>query len=523
MLAPLNAKGPELPAGGQRIWVHFGLPPEVGAASNQFYSAFQISKDAEPQLVRVPMGGFDASVQLSEDAPNSQQASAYPNPRPEHTYAAAYPPVEYRILAAYKIWGAFHYFFAYRDLMDEDWDELLPQFLPRFIASKDAKEYNLTIAEMLTHVADSNVHAESDTLADYFGKAPVGLRLRLIEKHAVITEVLDPEARQAGVKIGDIVKTLDGETLVDRFKRQAQYVSASTTQSLGYSIITRILNGPDGSTAALSIEDRTGNRKQISLKRSSAYLDPLKTRRSTDVLHMLPGNIGYVDMERLQEEQIPQLIERFRGAKALVLDLRGLPANSAARLVAAHLSKEQQAPAAIVTGPLALSPDLQQGDKSSRSSSYFFVQTLPPSEPWKYLGRVIALIDERTTGAAERAALYLQAATKVDFIGTPSAGAESDTTNFTVPGGITVYFSGHDIRQATGGKLQRLGVQPSVTVTPSLDGIRAGKDEVLDKALEQISPKLAPAKPAADRALRSFLPSLLRNADGLLATNFLLN
>jgi C-terminal processing protease CtpA/Prc len=449
------------------------------------------------------MGGFSVMVRLSEDAAASQGIAASPNPKPDRTYAEPYPASEYRILAACKIWGVFHYFFAYRDLMDEDWDELLPMFLPRLIAAKDAKEYNLTIAEMLTHLADSNVRVESGTLTDYFGKAALGLRLRLIEKHAVITDIFDPEVRKAGVKEGDVVKTVDGETLVDRFKRQAQSVSASTTQSLGYTIISKILNGAEGSTAELSVEDRAGNRKQISLKRSTEYLNAFKAQRSGDALKLLPGNVGYVDLERLQTEEIPQLMDKFRDTKGIVFDMRGQPASSAARDIAAHLSGEQQPAAAIVTGPLTLSPDLQQADKASRSSSYFFVQTVPRLEEWKYKGKAIALIDERTSGAAEQDGLYLEAATKIEFIGMPSAGADSEITNFTVPGGITIYFSGRDIRHASGGKLQRLGIQPAVTAAPTLTGIRAGKDEVLEKALEQISPKLPPARVPSERVLRS--------------------
>jgi hypothetical protein len=38
-----------------------------------------------------------------------------------------------------------------------------------------------------------------------------------------------------------------------------------------------------------------------------------------------------------------------------------------------------------------------------------------------------------------------------------------------------------------GGKLQRLGLQPAVSVSPTIKGIRDGRDEVLDKALEYLA------------------------------------
>jgi hypothetical protein len=72
-------------------------------------------------------------------------------------------------------------------------------------------------------------------------------------------------------------------------------------------------------------------------------------------------------------------------------------------------------------------------------------------------------------------------------VGSPSAGAISDETNFVVPGGIVIGLSGRDVRHGNSGQLQRLGIQPAVAVMPTINGIRRGKDEVLEKALEYVA------------------------------------
>jgi len=97
------------------------------------------------------------------------------------------------------------------------------------------------------------------------------------------------------------------------------------------------------------------------------------------------------------------------------------------------------------------------------------------------------LVDERTAAEAEQTALLLEAANHTVAIGSPSAGSNGDPTNFVLPGGITVSFSGHDIRHANSGQLQRLGLQPEVRVAPTLQGIRQGRDEVLEKALAYLA------------------------------------
>jgi hypothetical protein len=53
-----------------------------------------------------------------------------------------------------------------------------------------------------------------------------------------------------------------------------------------------------------------------------------------------------------------------------------------------------------------------------------------------------------------------------------------------LPGGISVNFSGHDVRHADGRQLQRLGIQPHIKVEPTIEGVRSGRDEVLERAVE---------------------------------------
>jgi C-terminal processing protease CtpA/Prc len=56
-------------------------------------------------------------------------------------------------------------------------------------------------------------------------------------------------------------------------------------------------------------------------------------------------------------------------------------------------------------------------------------------------------------------------------------------TNLSLPGGLYVSFSGHDVRHADGRQLQRTGLVPDIEVRPTLAGLRAGRDEVLERAL----------------------------------------
>lgn len=471
-LSKTNAKS----AAVQRTWIHYSLTS----------SAFSTYAAPGPiDTVTIPVGqGVEAVIRLSE--PVTSSVPAFPSPQPDRAYnEAAFPTTEYRILAAYKIWAVFHQFFAYRDLMDEDWDDVFTSFLPKLIAAKEAREYNLSVAEMITHVSDSHAEVRSDELSKYFGEAPVGLRLRLIEKIPVIVRVLDPDASKAGVRPGDIVTNVDEEDIIQRVNREARYISSSTQQALGDSVMRRVLNGPEGSTAALTIRNREGESKQITLKRSQSYRQTLEAEREGDAVRLLPGNIGYADLNRLAPEAVDAMFEKFRDIKAIIFDARG-PA-SPASAIAAHLSKSSDTAGAIFTGPLSLTPDVATTGRLTSTASFFFVEALPPPAASTYKGKTVMLIDERTSGVAEHTGLFLEAANNTAFIGSLSAGADGEITRFVVPGGITISFSSQDVRHANAGKLERVGLEPSEPVSPSLSGIRAGRDEILEHAIQYVS------------------------------------
>ena len=92
--------------------------------------------------------------------------------------------------------------------------------------------------------------------------------------------------------------------------------------------------------------------------------------------------------------------------------------------------------------------------------------------------------------AAETTALFFEAANGTKLIGSPSAGANGDGTGVVLPGDVYVNFSGDDYRHADGRPIQRVGLQPDVLVRPTLKGIRAGRDEVLDRALAYVRDEL---------------------------------
>jgi C-terminal processing protease CtpA/Prc len=89
----------------------------------------------------------------------------------------------------------------------------------------------------------------------------------------------------------------------------------------------------------------------------------------------------------------------------------------------------------------------------------------------------------RAISESEHSGLFFRAANGTRFIGSPTQGANGDVTYFMASGGVRINFSGHEVRWPDGRQLQRVGLMPDIEVRPTIEGIRAGRDEVLERTV----------------------------------------
>jgi C-terminal processing protease CtpA/Prc len=435
---------------------------------------------------------YQAALQLATagkfEAPQRTRLGEKASAQRDNAYEEmTYPAKDYRVLAAFRIWAVINYFFPYKQYMGEDWGGILRQFIPRMEQAKDTLDYNLTVAEMVTHIHDSHGSLASPLLREYFGSASLPIRVRMIEGLPVITGFTNSEAAtNAGLEIGDVIVKVDGQEASVLIAERLKYVAHSTPQSgMFYATERSLVRGPKDSTATLTLRDVHDQVREVQMVRKTEYMPKTQGDRSGEILRILAGNIGYADLDRLPASQVDEMFDRFKDCPAIILDDRGYPQGTAWQ-IAPRLTDRSEVVAARFRRSNPMAPDLPNGDLAHSEVVETFLQRIPPTEKWRYHGRTVMLMDERTISQAEHTGLFFEAANSTKFIGSPTQGANGDVTNLSVPGGIYVHFSGQGVWHADGRQLQRLGLQPDVEVRPTLSGIRSGKDEVLGKAVEYL-------------------------------------
>ena len=394
--------------------------------------------------------------------------------RDEADYAStSYPSRELRILAAARVWGTLDRFFPYRYLI-ADWDGAFRELLPRIEAAPDRDTYIKVLRELGVRAGDGHVGvavAVPDPKLKPRGR--LGAQIRLVEGKPTVVRSVDKL-----LAVGDVIESVDGKPVAKLLAEKRPITSGSTTEARDQRIANALGFGDDGTQAKLVVRSAKGVR-EVSVARSAAHMTTLFEPASAPHWKQLPNKIGYVNMMLLTVTEVPQMLEALRDTRALVLDLRGYP-NGTFFTLAPRLNKKRAKYGAQFLKPLVTGAD---GDERVR----FFqeIAELPAGTP-VYQGRIVVLIDDRAISQAEHTCLFLAEAAGATFVGSPTHGANGDITALRLPGGLRMYFTGQEVRWVDGRQLQKVGVQPKILVRPTLRGVRARKDEVLDRAVSAI-------------------------------------
>jgi C-terminal processing protease CtpA/Prc len=384
-----------------------------------------------------------------------------------------------RVLALFRYWNIIDYFFPYRYAIGEDWQRVLPEFLPQFVAARTPAQYRLAALALIARVHDSHANIFSDNiLDDYRGTYQAPLWLRFVEGQPTVAGYYDATLGAATtLKPGDVIVQVDGQPVADLVKARQPITPASNEPTQLRNIARDLLRGATPQVAL--VVRRAGREFPVSVSRvpigqlnqGLAYGTP---DSKAQPWKLLPGNIGYLALGTLHRAELPGIMAQAQGTKGLVIDLRNYPAE----------------PVVLMLGKYLLNKPKDFMRFSGAQITYPGVFRYSPMQRvgggTAYPGKIMLLVDEISQSQAEFTTMALRTAPRATVVGSTTAGADGDISAITLPGNIVTYISGLGVYYPDGRETQRIGIVPDVEVKPTIKGITEGRDEVLEKAVQLI-------------------------------------
>jgi hypothetical protein len=167
-------------------------------------------------------------------------------------------------------------------------------------------------------------------------------------------------------------------------------------------------------------------------------------------------------------------IDSAAGTKGLIIDIRNYPSE----FVVFALGS-------LLVGQPTEFARFTQGDLSNPGAFHWGPPlSLEPQQP-HYSGKVVILVDDVTQSQAEYTSMAFRSA-HATVIGSTTAGADGNVSQFALPGGLRTMISGIGVFYPDKKPTQRVGIIPDIEVKPTVAGIRDGRDELLQAAMRQI-------------------------------------
>lgn len=389
----------------------------------------------------------------------------------------------YRLLALFRYWNIIEYWFPYRDRITGDWDTVLREFVPRFVDARSRGDYELELMALVARVEDG--HANVWSLLSKrppAGDLNVPAHIRWIEGRPVVWRVVDaepgdePASGSAGrLRFGDVILAIDGTPVDEVVAQWKPFYGGSNEPSIMREICHSLLRGED-ETVPVTV-DRNGAEAELVLTRGEP---PFGLRvahdRDGDVFQSLSDDVAYVKLSAVDAAEAKGYIESAIGHRGLVIDIRNYPSAFMVFALGRHLVGEPTPFARFTNIDLARPGTFRwRGDPLE----------LEPAEP-RFEGRIVILVDEYSMSQSEYTAMAFRAAPGAVVVGSRTAGADGNISGIMLPGGHRTTISGIGVFYPDKTPTQKVGIVPDIEVLPTIAGIRAGRDEVLEAAVTEI-------------------------------------
>ncbi len=363
-------------------------------------------------------------------------------------------------------WNVFQHFYPYFDVVGTDWDAELTNTLKEALSNQNEKDFYSTLRRLVAKLHDGHggvYHKISREQAGF------PFLVDWIENHVVITFVKDSN----NFKVGDIVISIDSIPAEQMLLNEEEYISGSP-QWKRVNSLRRFGYGKEGTTAKLQIMRNGQILKMEALRNNKEHL----SEPERPVIEKIENDIFYVNLDKAEMDEIRGKINDLANAKGVIFDLRQYPRGN--HEIISHLLTKPDTSSAWMRIPQIIYPD-QENVVGFMKSGW----RMQPKEP-HIKGKVVFLTGGRAISYAESFMGFIEHYKLAEIVGQPTAGTNGNANTFELPGGFRVVWTGMRVVKHDGSQHHLIGIQPTVPVQRTIQGVIEGRDEFMEKALEII-------------------------------------
>jgi hypothetical protein len=374
--------------------------------------------------------------------------------------------IDVRLADIVVAWNVLRHFYPYWQEAGVDWDAVLQAHLVQAAAAGTRAEHHDAVRLLVADARDG--HGTVNDTASGARRGVLPIALTAVDGQIAISASASP----ALAPIGAVVTAIGGRPSGELLERGMRLASG-TTQWRQARTLRELAACTNETPVTVGLQLAGGGDREVELPCTG---QPLPIEPRPQPIAELETGTWYVDLTRANAAQVQAALPSLASATGLVFDLRGYPTDAGALIIRYLIEAPESATWMHV--PNIVAPFGQVADWLSVGWN---VQPLAP-----HLGaRRVFLTDGRAISYAESVMGYVRAQKLGTIIGGATAGANGNVAQAALPGGFSMVFTGMRVTGHDGrAPFHLIGVVPDIALQPTLAGLRAGRDELLERALQ---------------------------------------
>jgi len=193
----------------------------------------------------------------------------------------------------------------------------------------------------------------------------------------------------------------------------------------------------------------------------------------------MDNGIWYLNLDAVEMDTINKLLPQLEQSKAIICDLRGYPKGNHGFIN--YLMSIDDTTQAWMQVPEIFYPD---HERIIGFQNHNWIDFMKAEKPYLGSKKVVFIIDGQAISYAESYMGYIEGYKLATIVGQPTAGTNGNVNPFTLPGGYKISWTGMKVVKHNGTQHHGVGILPDIYVEKTIRGVKEGRDEFLEKALE---------------------------------------
>jgi hypothetical protein len=363
------------------------------------------------------------------------------------------------------VWNVLEHFWPYWNDISVDWFAELDAAISDALNDRSVDDHVITLRRLSAAAPDAHATTSCPGESE---RAFLPFAVDLVEDHVVVTA-----STNGSIERGDVVVSLNGQAAKDILAAEEALVSGSV-QWRHVAGLARFGEGPVGSTVIVQIR-RRNTEQSIAVAR----IDHRSSEEaSIPAIKLFDDGMYYVDLSRVPMVDIDAVMQRLSEAPGVIFDIRGRPNSN--HQILSHLFVRPDDANAWMAIPLLTLPDHRS--LSSWETSGWSMPVLQPHIG----GRIAFLTGPGAVSYSESVMGFVEYYRLGQIVGATTAGTNGDIAQISEPTGCRTIFTGRRVTKLDGSRHHLVGVQPTISVSRTIAGVVAGRDEVLERALAYV-------------------------------------